>query len=110
LREAWTSSGLWSGRVAYAPYHSRIRRPPHLLGKLCLVRELDPAGLTTWTVKSLTGIQLGGDERLTLQLESLNPAYAPRQLTIGASSDTTIDAVLLERLPTQADPRRRTKA
>jgi hypothetical protein len=80
------------------------------LGKLCLARELDPAGLTAWAVKKLTGIQLGGDERLTLQLESLNPAYAPPQVVIDASSDTAIDAVLLEPLPSPASSRGRTKA
>ncbi len=60
-------------------------------------------------MKKLTGIQLGGDERLTLQLESLNPAYAPRQV-VGASSDTAIDAVLREPLPAAATTRRRAKA
>ena len=80
------------------------------LGKLCLVRELDPAGLTAWTVKKLTGIQLGGDERLTLQLDSLNPAYAQRQVVIGASSDTAVEAVLLEPLPTPTSSRGQAKA
>lgn len=80
------------------------------LGKLCLVRELDPVSLTTWTVKKLTGIQRGGDERLTLQLESLNPAYGQRQLTIAANGDTAIAAVLLEPLPTPASSRGRAKA
>lgn len=80
------------------------------LGKLCLVRELDPAGQTTWTVKKLNGIQLGGDERLTLQLDSLNPVYAQRQVVLDASSDTAIVAVLLEPLPTAASSRKRAKA
>ena len=80
------------------------------LGKLCLVRELDPAGLTAWTVKKLTGIQLGGDERLTLQLDSLNPAHAPRQVVIDTSSDAAIAAVLLEPLPTAATTRGRARA
>ena len=80
------------------------------LGKLCLVREFDPAGLTTWTVKKLTGIQLGGDERLTLQLDSLNPAYAQRQVVIDASGDAAVEAVLLEPLPTLAGSRGRAKA
>jgi hypothetical protein len=80
------------------------------LGKLCLVRELDPPGLTAWTVKALTGIQLGGDERLTLQLDSLNPAYGQRQVVIGVSSDTAVEAVLLEPLPTAASSRGRARA
>ena len=80
------------------------------LGKLCLVRELDPAGLTAWTVKKLTGIQLGGDERLTLQLDSLNPAYAQRQVVIDASSDTAVEAVLREALSTLAGSRGRARA
>lgn len=80
------------------------------LGKLCLVRELDPAGLTAWTVKKLTGIQLGGDERLTLQLDSLNPAYAQRQVVIGASGDAGVEAVLREALAGTVKARKRTKA
>ena len=79
------------------------------LGQHCLIREVDPSGLTAWSVKRVTAIELGEADQRRLQLTSLNPAYGPRELTVDASGDVGIEAVLREALSPNPARRERKK-
>lgn len=79
------------------------------LGQHCLIREVDPSGLTAWSVKRVTAIELGEADQRRLQLTSLNPAYGPRELTVDAGGDVGIEAVLREALSPSPARRERKK-
>lgn len=79
------------------------------LGQHCLIREVDPSGLTAWSVKRVTAIELGEADQRRLQLTSLNPAYGPRELTVDAGGDVGIEAVLREALSPNPARRERKK-
>ena len=77
------------------------------LGKLALLRETDASGLTAWIVKRVTGIELGDGDQRRLVLGSHNPEFAARQVTLDASGDVTLVAVVREVLTPPGPARRR---